>query len=108
MLAQSPSSGFRRSPRSGGSGLAAAEEKEPLPLLGARAVLRKCGCVFGPLVCLEAGERRRTELSGVDRALVTVPPCLRAWQPYQRDLRLSAELRTGSVPHCAYCVLRAF
>lgn len=73
-LAQSASSGFRRRPRSGGSGLAAAEEKEPLPLLGARAVLRKCGCVFGPLVCLEAGERRRTELSGVHRAPVPSLP----------------------------------
>ena len=42
-LAQSPSSGFRRRPRSGCSGLAAAEEKEPLALLGARAGLRKGG-----------------------------------------------------------------
>ena len=42
-LAQSPSSGFRRRPRPGCSGLAAAEEKEPLALLGARAGLRKGG-----------------------------------------------------------------
>ena len=64
---------------------------------------------MGPLVCLEAGERPRTELSGVDRTPVTVSPCLRAWATSSERLEtLSAELRAGSVPHRAYCVWKVF